>query len=40
MIEKTWFDYDKDRSGYLESKECIKFLNAFLSDHGIPPVSW
>ena len=26
LVEKTWFDYDTDRSGFLEKMECFKFL--------------
>lgn len=31
IVNKIWFKYDFDRSGYLNRMESLKFLNDFLS---------
>ena len=33
-IMKTWYEYDKDKSGFLEKGECLRFLNEFITKRG------
>lgn len=35
-VDQIWEKYDKDRSGKLNRKETLRFLNQFLPDHGNP----
>jgi Ca2+-binding EF-hand superfamily protein len=38
-VNRIWFRYDSDRSGYLDKRETLRFLNDFLADRGKRPVS-
>ena len=40
IINDIWFDYDTDRSGYLNRKETLKFVNAFLGKKGKRPCTF
>jgi Ca2+-binding EF-hand superfamily protein len=31
LVQKTWYKYDTDRSGYLEKRETLKFLDNLLA---------
>ena len=30
MVEDTWDQFDRDKSGFLERRESLRFLNEFL----------
>jgi hypothetical protein len=34
QVEQAWNDYDKDGSGFLEKRECLRFLNEFITKRG------
>lgn len=39
IVHEIWFKFDTDRSGKLNRKETLKFLNAFLESRGSPPTT-
>ena len=39
-VDTIWRHYDKDKSGYLNRRETLKFLNDFLADQGKPPTTF
>ena len=34
MVERIWYKFDIDRSGQLNRRETLRFLNAFFKDQG------
>jgi Ca2+-binding EF-hand superfamily protein len=38
-VDKIWVKYDLDRSGFLNRRETLKFLNDFLVTKGQPPAT-
>ena len=34
MVESIWYKFDTDRSGQLNRRETLMFLNAFFKDQG------
>ena len=32
IVNRIWYNYDRDRSGKLNRRETLKFLNDFLAD--------
>lgn len=34
LIQKAWYNYDVDRSGYLDKRETLRFLNDLLMNQG------
>lgn len=38
-VNKIWHRYDSDRSGYLDKRETLRFLNDFLADKGKAPAT-
>ena len=40
LVDKIFDKYDKDRSGYLEPRECLKLLDEILKNQGRPQTSW
>ena len=34
MVERIWYKFDTDRSGQLNRRETLRFLNAFFKDQG------
>lgn len=34
IVQQVWFQYDVDRSGYLDKRETLRFLNDILAQHG------
>lgn len=36
MVDQVWYDYDVDRSGYLNKRETLRFLNDILAQQGKP----
>ena len=38
-INKIWFQYDTDRSGYLNRMETLRFLNDYLGSKNQPPAT-
>ena len=39
VVNSIWYRYDKDRSGKLNRRETLKFLNEFLAEQGRPPTT-
>ena len=39
IVNQIWYKYDKDRSGKLNRRETLKFLNDFLAEQGRPPTT-
>ena len=39
MVKKNWARFDVDFSGYLDKKETVQFLNAYLNEQGKPDIS-
>jgi Ca2+-binding EF-hand superfamily protein len=37
MVEDIWYEYDIDRSGWLDKRETLAFLKDILSNHGQAP---
>ena len=34
MVQQVWFEYDVDRSGFLDKRETLRFLNDILAQEG------
>lgn len=34
IVQQVWFQYDVDRSGYLDKRETLRFLNDILAQQG------
>ena len=39
LVQKAWYKYDRDRSGFLDKRETLRFLDDFLAQRGLPPCS-
>ena len=39
IVNDIWYDFDTDRSGKLNRRETLRFLNQFLAQRGQPPTS-
>ena len=39
IVDSIWNKYDTDRSGMLNRRETLKFLNAFMESRGLPPTT-
>ena len=39
IVNRIWYKYDTDRSGKLNRRETLRFLNDFLADQGKPPTT-
>ena len=40
IINEIWYEFDTDRSGQLNRKETLKFVNAFLNKKGKRPCTF
>jgi hypothetical protein len=40
IVDSIWYDFDTDRSGKLNKKETLRFVNAFLAKKGRPPATY
>jgi len=38
-VNRIWFKYDIDRSGALDRRETLRFVNDFLASKNMPPSS-
>lgn len=39
MVREAWDKFDRDKSGFLERRESIRFLNDFMKNQGRQPVT-
>lgn len=39
-VNSIWFDFDTDRSGKLNRREALKFVNSIMLKKGKPPASY
>lgn len=39
IVDSIWNKHDTDRSGKLNRRETLKFLNAFMESRGLPPTT-
>jgi Ca2+-binding EF-hand superfamily protein len=39
IVNRIWQKYDKDRSGALNKKETLRFVDDFLAQRGQPPAT-
>jgi hypothetical protein len=39
VVNTIWVKFDKDKSGQLNRRETLRFLNEFLSNQGRPPTT-
>ena len=40
MVVKIFDKFDSNGNGYLEKKECLRFLNDILANKGQPPATF
>lgn len=39
LVNSIWYKFDTDRSGALNRKETVRFLNQFMADQKLPRVN-